>query len=76
VAGEQAGGVCGEQGGDLSFELASFGVQGQPAAAEGSQGTAQAIVGFQGSAGPPEPCLAELFQLGPQLIVGVDEEGF
>jgi hypothetical protein len=64
------------QGGDLGFEFAGLGVQGQPAAAQGSQRAAQAVVGFQGGARPPEPALAQAVQAGPQLVVGVDEEGF
>jgi hypothetical protein len=37
VADGQLRGVRGEQGGDLLFQFTGFGVQGQPAAAQGSQ---------------------------------------
>src|SRR5215470_6319383 len=67
-------GACGEQGGDLGFELARFGVQGQPPPAQGCQGAAQPIGGFQGGTRSPGPSLAQAVQLGPQLVAGVDEE--
>src|SRR4029077_1661894 len=31
--------------------------------------------GCQGGAGAPEPCFAQAVQPGPELIVGLDEEG-